>query len=99
MARHFPRFLFSNPKNTKSEGPLIISTIPPLIICKVHLNESKEVYHDSSFCEKSGPVTVEFLKLLAQKTDGNSFGKEVRNTVTAMATWLSEQMQKGEILA
>ena len=35
MARAYPRFLFSNPKNTKSKGPFIIHTLPPQVICKV----------------------------------------------------------------
>lgn len=29
MARQYPRFLYSNPKNTKSEGPFLIHMLPP----------------------------------------------------------------------
>lgn len=35
MARNYPRFLLSNPTNTKSEGPFIVHTIFPKGILKV----------------------------------------------------------------
>lgn len=35
MARKYPRFLLSNPTNTKSEGPFIVHTIFPKGILKI----------------------------------------------------------------
>ncbi len=35
MARQFPRFLFSDPTNTKSKGPFIVHTIWPKAILKL----------------------------------------------------------------
>ena len=35
MARQFPRFLFSNPKNTKTQGPFIIHMLEPNLLFKV----------------------------------------------------------------
>jgi hypothetical protein len=35
MGRQYPRFLFSNPKDTKSAGPFIVHTIEPRLIAKV----------------------------------------------------------------
>lgn len=35
MARQYPRFLFSNPKNTKSEGPFVVHTFFPKCIMKI----------------------------------------------------------------
>lgn len=35
MAREYPRFLFSNPTNTKSPGPFIIHTLKPSCIFRV----------------------------------------------------------------
>ena len=39
MSRHYPRFLFSNPQNTKSKGPFIVHTLFPFEIYKVNLND------------------------------------------------------------
>lgn len=36
MARLYPKFLFSNPKNTKSTGPFIVHLQKPRMICKVY---------------------------------------------------------------
>ena len=41
MARSYPRFLFSNPINTKSKGPFIIHTIYPKCILKADISDSK----------------------------------------------------------
>lgn len=35
MARAYPRFLFSNPKNTKSPGPFVVHTIFPRFIATI----------------------------------------------------------------
>lgn len=35
MARQTPRFLYSNPQNSKSKGPFIIHTIEPRLIAKI----------------------------------------------------------------
>jgi hypothetical protein len=35
MAREYPRFLFSDPKNTKSKGPFLIHLLEPRILFKV----------------------------------------------------------------
>lgn len=35
MARNYPRFLFSNPKNTKTPGPFIVHLLEPRLVFKV----------------------------------------------------------------
>jgi hypothetical protein len=35
MARNYPRFLYSNPENTKSKGPFIVHTLEPRVILKI----------------------------------------------------------------
>jgi hypothetical protein len=41
MARDYPRFLYSNPQNTKSKGPFIVHTLFPRAIIKIYnSNES-----------------------------------------------------------
>ncbi len=37
MARKFPRFIYSDPKNVKSEGPFIVHTLQPRMIMKVEV--------------------------------------------------------------
>ena len=41
MARGYPRFLFSNPQNTKSEGPFLVHCLSPRFIGKVIFKKSK----------------------------------------------------------
>lgn len=36
MSRGYPRFLYSNPKNTKSEGPFIVHTLYPRCIFRIN---------------------------------------------------------------
>lgn len=35
MSRNYPRFLYSNPQNTKTKGPFIVHTLDPFVIVKV----------------------------------------------------------------
>lgn len=97
MSRTYPRFLFSNPQDTKSKGPFLISTIPPLIICKVALRESAEAEAEKGFSELVGNHSIILLKLLAHKQDGNGFSIEVRDTMRDMGVWLESQIEKGNI--
>lgn len=43
MSRGFPRFLFSNPTNVKSEGPFIIHTLEPQFIAKPEFDEKRNI--------------------------------------------------------
>lgn len=45
MARKYPKFLWSDPNNTKSEGPFIIHTQYPRFIVKPSIDERRELYH------------------------------------------------------
>lgn len=40
--RQYPRFIFSNPQDTKSKGPFIIHLLKPRMICKVYERRIKE---------------------------------------------------------
>lgn len=47
MAREFPRFLYSDPKNTKSPGPFIVHTLHPNKLFKVEFTSlDKFLLHD-----------------------------------------------------
>ncbi len=50
MARKYPKFLWSNPTNTKSDGPFIIHTQRPRFIAKPHFTEQR-YFHSISILE------------------------------------------------
>jgi hypothetical protein len=73
MARQYPRFLYSDPQNTKSKGPFIISALPPHIIAKIRtdaevdfhtvMREPKFIWcGEHYFIEKLNFLTVNELK-------------------------------------
>ncbi len=39
MSRQYPRFIFSNPQNTKSKGPFVVHLLEPRLLFKVFKNE------------------------------------------------------------
>ncbi len=41
MARGYPRFLFSNPQNTKSKGPFLVHTLEPKFIAQVVVKDNQ----------------------------------------------------------
>lgn len=47
MARKYPRFLLSNPANTKSTGPFVIHTLEPRFIAKPAFDEKRNLYDSS----------------------------------------------------
>jgi hypothetical protein len=57
MARQYPRFLFSNPKDTKSPGPFIVHTLEPQLIAVVTFAEDGGHFVDA--VEVFKPATKE----------------------------------------
>lgn len=43
MAKKFPRFLFSDPTNTKQRGPFIIHTLEPRFICRPEFDTKRNL--------------------------------------------------------
>lgn len=75
MARQFPRFLYSNPQNTKSEGPFIVHLLPPRKLYRVewlfvaddaNLHEIKE-WGDRCTEDESRKVLKDLIKWFNQK--------------------------------
>lgn len=63
--RPFPRFLYSNPSNTKSEGPFIVHTIEPkgiLVIDEINFSDPK-IYFDESGKPVSQTIDVLNFKM------------------------------------
>jgi len=74
MARKYPKFLWSDPPNTKSEGPFIIHTQIPRFIAKPHLDERRELYHTS----------------ILEVWDDNIVANEVRKIEREIPRWFNE---------
>ncbi len=63
MPRQYPRFLYSNPKNSKSKGPFCVHLLFPHLICKVlpgNKIELLECFDVAS--EKAIETTLDFMK-------------------------------------
>lgn len=79
MARQYPRFLFSNPQNTKSTGPFIVHLLPPKMICRVdsHFHPYKIITLDVfDPCDEKDLAEVEQAMLkwfLAQLRSGEAW--------------------------
>lgn len=43
MAREYPRFLYSDPQNTKSKGPFVVHLIEPRFIARINDHRSFKV--------------------------------------------------------
>lgn len=97
MVRQYPRFIFSNPQNTKSKGPFVVSLIPPILICRAHprnIGEAIEGGHVFFF----GKAAIELLaRPYKLNPDGTSQNNDVRETLHEMAKWLDSQIKSGEI--
>lgn len=97
MSRGYPKFLFSNPQNSKTKGPFIISTIEPFIICRVHKTANIDQIPDRIFFHRFGDITVEFLRLLFNPPQQFSYGDKVQIMLDKMAEWMHYQLAEGHI--
>ena len=100
MAREYPRFIFSNPKNTKSEGPFLIHTIDPYIIFKVHRkNKAYDLHreshaHPARFFE-SEDIALECLNVKEFPSNTHS---QINSIAEAGMKWLKAQLINKEIV-
>jgi len=58
MAREYPRFLFSNPQNTKSKGPFVVHTMEPRFIVRV---ETAPSFGNKYLSTNDGKLVLIFL--------------------------------------
>lgn len=77
MSRKYPRFLFSDPKNTKSKGPFVVHLLHPRMICKFKCNrtEDQQGHEIDNF-------SVELLEVFDVATNA-----EVNKTMEEMNNW------------
>ena len=81
MARGYPRFLFSDPQNTKSEGPFLVQLIFPKKLYRVHWLQGWPGF----FLEE----IQEYAEEIGTKASVNS--------VRSAESWLSSQLKNGAI--
>jgi hypothetical protein len=64
MAREYPRFIYSNPTNTKSKGPFIIHLLEPRLLFKVDSRQSLtclDVVSDTNEAEQIKQAAIKWL--------------------------------------
>jgi hypothetical protein len=81
MKREYPRFLFSDPTNTKSPGPFIVHTLSPRKIFRVHWGDSERGFILYDLQDASDPCKP----------------GESGDIIRAAEQWLSAQLKCGVI--
>jgi hypothetical protein len=94
MARNYPRFLFSNPKNTKSPGPFVVHLLKPRMICKIY--EARDATYNADDHPNAlhfGRFAVELLEAWDEATSlkYSEIMREANN-------WLNNQSAAPEFL-
>jgi len=84
MGRNYPRFLFSDPQNTKSPGPFIVHTLFPRGILTIKKDGPAKGWSD---------YTVYFIELFDEATI-----MEQQKVETAAAEWVYNQLRSGDIV-
>lgn len=93
MARQFPTYIFSNPKNTKNKGPFIIHTIFPKCICKVH-DTTDPLYNSDKY-----PITLHYGRFGIEVLEcwDIASNEEFDELTRRINNWLWKQIEIGEI--
>ena len=100
MAREYPRFIFSNPKNTKSEGPFLVHTLDPYIIFKVHRKNKayhlqREFHSQPERFFESEDIALECLNVKEFPSNTHS---QINSIAEAGMKWLKAQLINKEIV-
>lgn len=85
MAREYPRFLFSNPTNTKSQGPFVVHTLEPICIFRITPKETARLVDVRNLFIVEGEFVCELLKT----TGPNKM--EALNIGVAAISWFQSQ--------
>lgn len=85
MARSYPRFLFSNPTNTKTTGPFITHCIFPKGIIKV-----SKIFKDAA--KREFYYAVKFIEVW-----DHCASSELQEVEERAGIWLKKQVDLGEI--
>jgi hypothetical protein len=97
MAKQYPRFLFSNPQNTKSKGAFVIHTSEPHIIIGVYGNVMDgSKFEWSKFIEPK-PQFMYLIALLTKRPTKFEEAKKFYETLDDMVEWLRFQIKNDHI--
>lgn len=88
MARYFPRFLYSNPQNSKSTGPFIVHLLEPRIVFKVVFDQQEVINGING--EYSGFTGVLLL-------DKVPYTKKIQGIAVAAVTWFEGNLEDGQL--
>ena len=82
MSRGYPRFLFSNPQNTKEPGPFVVHLLFPKCICKVY-----------DFDKVQKTFSIKEIRFFDECN-----GEEKENLLHHMRNWLFHQLLEGAVI-
>jgi hypothetical protein len=86
MKRQYPRFLYSNPKKSKSSGPFIVHLLDPRIVFRVTFNEADvKIGINGEYTGFTGVVLLDEIK----------YSKEIRNIALAAVVWFEGNLEEG----
>lgn len=88
MGREYPRFLFSNPKNTKSKGPFVVHTLEPRFIARIDRVPQPSSKHYSTH---NGKFIITFLD------DETGYSQGLHEATDALFIWLDKQLSSKQI--
>ncbi len=89
MARQYPRFLYSNPQNTKSKGPFIIHLLEPRLICRLVDNNKEDVRKLDHYFKGVSGWYIELLEVF----DTNYNALDIDDIMHDMLQWASRQKE------
>lgn len=100
MSREYPRFLFSNPKNTKSKGPFIIHTLEPELIMKISDHVPDKNKYPISYIIEPKPQHMYYLALLTDisKPRYRAFYDKIPSIVEDAVVWAKAQLKESHII-
>ncbi len=93
MARNYPKYLFSNPQNTKSKGPFVIHLLKPRMICKIHERRHMSyIASDHPNALNFGRFAIELIEAWDEVPSS-----QYATVLRLVNEWLWKQIESGEI--
>jgi len=97
MARTYPRFLYSNPNNSKSPGPFIVHLLFPKFICRLVTTGEDRNKLTGPFYEHDG-MCVEVLEIFEADDQTNRTMTKINSTIPRLFDWLQAQRLSKDIM-
>ena len=86
MARQYPRFLYSDPTNTKSRGPFVLHMLEPKLICRIVGQQKEDTQVKNNIISSKG-ISIELLKVFEEIIEKD----KVNSVMNDMINWISTQ--------